>query len=152
MTRRRLTPWRRAAALPDVPPPPQPPSACGATTCGPVSGRYVSTTTSAQWLDCVSDHALNSSGAATLVVRTDGVLIDRADQPDVYLPLAALRGVRLDAAIGGSVYERDGVVVLTWECGPRLLDTGFRAVPTDQHTAIVAAVHDLTASTVGGAA
>jgi hypothetical protein len=152
MTRHWLTPWRRDAAPPVVPPPPQPPTDCGATTCGPVSGRYAGSTTAAQWLDCVTEHGLAVCGAATLVVRTDGVLIERAHQPDVYLPRTALRGARLDAAIGGSVYEADGVVVLTWQSGQRLIDTGFRAVPPDDHAAIVAAVQTLTASTMGGAA
>jgi hypothetical protein len=131
---------------------PEPPTTCGATTCGPVSGRYVSSTTATHWLDCVTEHGLGVSGAATLVVRTDGVLIERVDQPDVYLPRNVLRTVRLDAAIGGSVYEADGVVVLTWQAGARLIDTGFRAVPPEEHPAIVAAVRSLTASAVGGVA
>jgi hypothetical protein len=150
MTRRRLTPWRRASVPAAVPPLPQPPDPCGSTTCGPVSGRYLSSTTAARWLDCVTDHGLAVSGAATLAVRTDGVLIERVDQADVYLPATELRGVRLDSAIGGSVYETDGVVVLTWQAGSRLIDTGFRAVPPDEHPAIVAAVQTLTGMRVGG--
>jgi hypothetical protein len=151
MTRRRRTPWRRATVLPAVASLPQPPDPCGSTTCGPVSGRYVSSTAAVRWLDCVTEHGLAVSGAATLVVRSDGVLIERVDQTDVYLPRTVLRGVRLEAAIGGSVYETDGVVVLTWQAGPDLIDTGFRAIPPDDHPEIVSAVQALTASRVGGA-
>lgn len=146
MTGRSLLSWRREPTHPEVPEPPQVPDTCGATTLGPVAGRYLASTSAKQWLDRVTTHGLGPATPATLVVRTDGVLIAREAQPDVYLPCDLLREVRLDRSIGGNVYEVDGVVVLTWQVGPRLLDTGFRAAVPDEHAAILGAVRPLVRS------
>jgi hypothetical protein len=146
VTRRSLLLWRRDPALPEVPQPPVAPDTCGATTLGPVAGRYLASTSAQQWLDRVTAHGLGPATPASLVVRTDGVLIARETQPDVYLPRDQLREVRLDRSIGGNVYEVDGVLVLTWQVGPRLLDTGFRAAVPDDHAAILGAVRPLVGS------
>ncbi len=147
MSRRSLLVWRRERVLPEVPEPPVVPSTTGQTTLGPVAGRYLASTSAQQWLDRVTAHGLGPATPASLVVRTDGVLITRETQPDVYLPRDLLREVRLDRSIGGNVYEVDGVLVLTWQVGPRLLDTGFRAVAPAEHAAILGAVRPLVGST-----
>lgn len=136
--------WRaRAARQSDVPPPTVTPEWFSADTLPPVPGVYLASTRAGDWLDRVVVHGLGVRSRARLSVGTAGLVLERDGAADVYVPAADLRGVRLDRGIAGAVYERGGLVVLTWDLGPTTLDTGFRADRTDDHVAVVAAVRAL---------
>lgn len=119
--------------------------------CGPVAGRYLASTTAGDWLDRVVVHGLGNRSRAELTVTSAGILINRTGEPQVWIPVADLRGVRLDRGIAQQVFEAGGVLVLTWRCGPAqdpdagevLLDTGFRADSTADHVAVATAAHQL---------
>jgi len=142
---------RQGRALPEVPEPPSPPVTPGTTTFGPVAGRYLASTSAGQWLDRISAHGLGVASRADLLVRSDGILITRDEGSALYLPAECLRKVRLDRSLGGNVYEVDGVVVITWRNGARLLDTGFRAVAPAQHLPIQTAVLPMVARATASA-
>jgi hypothetical protein len=58
------------------------------------------------------------------------------------IPAGALRGARHDQGIAGKVVPPHGVLVLTWQHGDLLLDSGFRA--TDGvHNAWVSTVSEM---------
>ena len=108
--------------------------------CGPVEGRYLATTATGDWLDRIVVHGLGVPSRAAVTVRDDGVLVSRAGARDLFVPRADLLEAQLGQAIAGAVYEEGGLVLLTWQLGDRVLDTGFRASHVDDHEQLVAAM------------
>jgi hypothetical protein len=51
------------------------------------------------------------------------------------IPVAALRGARHDQGIAGKVVPPHGVLVVTWQHGDFVLDTGFRLTDTGSGSA-----------------
>jgi hypothetical protein len=47
--------------------------------------------------------------------------------------------------IAGKAYERDGVLIVTWDLGGRLVDTGFRADVAEEQLALRDAILGLMA-------
>ncbi|XAS69357.1 hypothetical protein V3C33_08950 [Micrococcaceae bacterium Sec5.7] len=89
-------------------------------------GQYVASTTAGDWLDRIAVHGLGIRTNAGLSVHPEGALFDRAGAPAVFIPLAALTGVRHDSGMAGKFVEKDGLLVLSWTLGSHELDTGFR--------------------------
>ncbi|RJK96753.1 hypothetical protein [Vallicoccus soli] len=132
--------WRRrAAAQGDVPPLPEAPDDLGDGLVS-AEGTYVVTTTEGDWLDRIVVHGLGVRSAAILTVAERGVLFEREGAPDVWVPAAAMRGVRLERGMAGKFVEEGGLVVITWQHGERSLDSGFRNRRAEDRDAIVAAV------------
>lgn len=130
--------WKaRAARQSDVPAPPA--DGLEQATLGPVPGVYVGSSSAGDWLDRIVVHDLGVRSRADLLAGPAGVLFERTGARDVFVARSALRGVRADRGIAGKAYERDGVLILTWELGGRLVDTGFRAdVAAEQAEALTA--------------
>jgi hypothetical protein len=136
--------WRRRAARQaDLPPLPATPAPCAAELLAPVAGYYVSSTSAGDWLDRIVVRDLGVPSRAVVRVSAAGVLFERAGASDVFVPAARLRGVRREAGMAGKFVETGGLVVLTWQLGDRLLDTGFRAVRAGDSAALVAATSGL---------
>ncbi|RZS89399.1 hypothetical protein EV189_1162 [Motilibacter rhizosphaerae] len=106
-------------------------------------GTYVVTTTAGDWLDRIVAHGLGERSLAHLAVHESGVLFSRVGAPDLFVPAAALRGARLERGMAGKFVEEGGLVVVTWQHGDRLLDTGFRPRAAADRDALVAAVESL---------
>lgn len=133
--------WRRRAQRQaGLPPLAVPPGDLGAADLQ-VPGVYVSTTTEGDWLDRVVAHGLGARSQAVLTVAAGGVRFERTGAVDVFVPAAAVRGVRLDSGMAGKFVERDGLVVLTWEHGGQRLDTGFRTRHASDRGALLDALH-----------
>jgi len=45
--------------------------------------------------------------------------------------------VRADRGVAGTVRSKDGMVVITWRLGDRVLDTGFRADAATDHASVL---------------
>jgi hypothetical protein len=144
--------WRsRQRRQADLPAPPAPPAVAAPAVLAPVSGVYVGTTSAADWLDRIAVHGLSDRSTARLTVATDGVHVDRAPLPELYLPYAAVEQVALGDALAGKVMGRDGLVLLTWRLGERSLTSGFRADDHADHARLVDAVSaQLSRATAGG--
>jgi hypothetical protein len=127
----------------DLPAPAPPPADLGDPVAGPIDGRYLASTSAGDWLDRIVVHGLGSTAAGALSVHPQGVLFARTGADDLFIASAAIRGARLDRGIAGSVYEQGGIVVVTWDLGGRVLDTGFRASAALHHDELVAAVASL---------
>ncbi len=91
-----------------------------------VAGQYVTTTSAGDWLDRIAVHGLGIRTNATLELRSTGVLLLRKGAPDIYIAAAAIDDVGTAAGMAGKFVERDGLVVITWTLGGKLVDTGFR--------------------------
>ena len=120
--------WRRRArGQADLPAPALPPPAPFASTVAPVAGVFLGSTTHGDWLDRIVVHDLGVRSRATAEVGSPGIALRRQGARDVFIPAEALREAHAGRGIAGKAYERDGVLVITWELGGRLVDTGFRA-------------------------
>ncbi|WP_344655754.1 hypothetical protein [Catenulispora subtropica] len=117
--------WKkRQARQADVPPLNEVPE--GAFTGEGVEAVYVSTTSEGDWLDRIAVHSLGQRSNALVHVAPRGVLIDREGASDVFIPAAAVRGVRLATGMAGKYLREEGLVVITWQHGDRTLDTGLK--------------------------
>jgi hypothetical protein len=134
--------WRRRAARQaDLPPLPEPPAPLSGDLVPPVRGVYVSSTTAGDWLDRIVVRDLGVRSRAVMHVTGAGVSFDRVGATDVFIPAAWLRGVRREGGMAGKFVGRDaGLVVLTWELGDRMLDTGFRVDRSADSDVLVSAV------------
>jgi len=133
--------WRsRQSRQSDLPAPPLPPTDRGEVLAPATAGLFVGTTFADDWLDRVAVHALAHRAAGWLVVATDGVHVEREGLPDLYLPYAAVDRAFLGDALAGKVVGKEGLLLVDWRLGSRLLTSGFRA---DDH-----AVHRVLAEAI----
>ncbi len=115
--------WRRRTRKHDLPPlPPVPESAAALQEA---EGSYVGTTVSGDWLDRVLAHGLGARSTCRLRLAEGGLDVLR-DRGSFRIPAAALRDARHDQGLAGKVVPPHGLLVVTWQHGDLLLDTGFR--------------------------
>lgn len=134
---------RRGRRQSDIAAPPTPPGALAAVDAGPVPGVYLGSTSHGDWLDRIVVHELGVRSRADAESGPDGVLIRRQGAADVYVPAGLIREVGSARGIAGKAYERGGVLVVTWELGGRLVDTGFRADAADEQRHLLDAIAGL---------
>ncbi|MGP4004503.1 PH-like domain-containing protein [Streptomyces sp. 8N706] len=137
--------WRRLlqSDLPELPSLPE-------TTGEPrlsLTGRYHGSTTAGQWLDRIVAHGLGTRSRAELTLTAEGLEVLRPGARDFFVPVDALRGARLDKGIAGKVLTEGGLLVVTWQHGDRLIDSGFRSDSAAEHPAWVEALNDLSGDT-----
>jgi hypothetical protein len=134
--------WRRTlqGGLPELPQ--------GPAETGPAllefDGRYHGSTTAGQWLDRIVVHGLGVRSKVRLTLTEEGLDVDRTGAPGFFVPAAALRGARLDKAIAGKVLTEGGLLVVTWEHGGTLIDSGFRSDHAAGHPAWVERINALS--------
>lgn len=130
---------RKAESLADLPELPRP------TADQPelaVEGRYLGSTVAGEWLSRVVARGLGAPSRCSFEVTAAGIVLKRPGVEDFLVPRGSVRGVRTDRAIAGKAYERDGIIVVTWQHGELQLDTGFRADATEDHLRLLAAIGD----------
>jgi hypothetical protein len=134
--------WRRTlqGGLPELP---QAPEETGEPLLA-FDGRYHGSTTAGQWLDRIVAHGLGVRSKVRLTLTERGLDADRTGAPGFFVPAAALRGARLDKGIAGKVLTEGGLLVVTWEHGGILIDSGFRADRSAQHPDWVAEINRLS--------
>ncbi|MEU5683354.1 hypothetical protein DEJ48_32815 [Streptomyces venezuelae] len=92
-----------------------------------LSGRYHGSTTAGQWLDRIVAHGLGTRSRVELTLTDTGLDVVRPGATDFFIPVAQLREARLDKGIAGKVLTEGGLLIVTWEHGGKLLDSGFRS-------------------------
>lgn len=135
--------WKwRGSLQSDLPELPQTPEAPGDATLR-LSGRYHGSTTAGQWLDRIVAHGLGVRSRVELTLTAAGVDVVRPGATDFFVPAGQLRAARLDKGIAGKVLAEGGLLILTWQHGDRLLDSGFRSDRAAEHTAWVEAINSM---------
>ncbi|MBB5935590.1 hypothetical protein FHS42_002652 [Streptomyces zagrosensis] len=109
-----------------------------------MAGRYHGSTKAGQWLERIVAHGLGARSRADVTLTDAGLDVRRPGARDFFVPTDALRGARLDKGIAGKVLTEGGLLVITWQLGEQLIDSGFRSHHAAEHTAWVAAINDLT--------
>jgi len=136
--------WKwRGTLQSDLPELPQAPEEPGPARLA-MTGRYHGSTTAGQWLDRIVAHGLGTRSRVELTLTDAGLDVVRPGATDFFVPAAQLRGARLDKAIAGKVLTEGGLLVVTWEHGGKLLDSGFRSDRAEEHTAWVKALNSMT--------
>jgi hypothetical protein len=123
--------WRRTlqGGLPELP---QAPGQAGPELLV-LDGRYHGSTNAGQWLDRIVAHGLGVRSKVRLTLTEAGLDVDRTGAPGFFIPAAAVRGAHLDRAIAGKVLPEGGLLVITWEHGGTLIDSGFRSERAAEH-------------------
>jgi len=118
--------WRRRGRKHDLPPlAPAPTVEALPESRLSAGARYFGTTVSGDWLDRVVAHGLGPRSAARLHLSKEALDVIRV-AGSFRIPADALRGARHDQGIAGKVVPPHGLLVVTWQHGEHLLDTGFR--------------------------
>jgi hypothetical protein len=120
----------------DVPAPAEAPPA-GSRLGDPVEGLFAGTGTNGDWMDRIAVHDLGVRSRATIAWGPDGIWFDRQGARSVFIPASDIVGVRTDRGVAGTVRSKDGMVVVTWRLGDRVVDTGFRADATTDHATVL---------------
>jgi hypothetical protein len=129
--------WKNRAARQTDLPVPAASAPTGSSFGEPVEGVYASTTTHGDWLDRIAVHGLGVRSNAWVRLGEAGVLFEREAAPDVFVPVADLEGVHAAPGIAGKVTGGEGLVLLTWRLGERVLDTGFHPRAKGDRAALI---------------
>ena len=143
--------WRRRATKHDLPPLVPAPKVDDLPEARlQAGGRYFGTTVNGDWLDRVVARGLGARSGVRIVLSTEGLDVVRM-AGSFRIPAAALRGARHDQGIAGKVVPPHGLLVVTWQHGDYLLDTGFRLEidPRNPQTPDVTEAHNQWVRSVG---
>lgn len=136
--------WKwRGTLQSDLPELPTVPDAPGAARLE-MSGRYHGSTTAGQWLDRIVAHGLGTRSKAEVTLTDAGIDVVRPGASDFFIPAARLREARLDKGIAGKVLTEGGMLIITWQHGDKLIDSGFRSDRAAGHAAWVEAVNAMS--------
>ena len=113
------------------------PAAFDAPASSGVPGLYLGTSSSGDWLDRVAVHELGVRSRASFHLVDGGVGIRRDGARSFLIPASAVRGVRTDRGVAGTVRGKDSVIVVTWMLADDVLDTGIRADDGADHAALL---------------
>ncbi|MER5258407.1 hypothetical protein [Streptomyces sp. NPDC002855] len=108
-----------------------------------LSGRYHGSTTAGQWLDRIVAHGLGTRSRVELTLTDAGLDVVRPGAADFFVPAAQLREARLDKGIAGKVLAEGGLLIVTWEHGEKLIDSGFRSDHAAEQADWVEAVNNM---------
>jgi hypothetical protein len=144
--------WRRRARKHDLPPLSEvPPESDLPVSALAADARYFGTTVEGDWLDRVVAHGLGARSSCRLLLSEEGLNVVRPTT-SFRIAATALRGARHDQGIAGKVVPPHGVLVVTWQHGDLLLDSGFRldveTGTTDAHNQWVSAISKKTEENV----
>lgn len=141
--------WRsRQRRQADLPVPPEAPAERGEVLAGAVSGLFVGTTFADDWLDRVAVHDLAHRAAGWLLVSADGVHVEREGVRELYLPFDLVTAAAPGDALAGKVIGKDGMLLVDWRLGGRMLTSGFRADDHGEHSRLAALISAQLASSL----
>ena len=121
------------------------PAAVGAAGPAPhaVEGVYVSTVDGGSALERIAVHGLGTRSAVRVEVREDAVLLFREGARSFAVPRADLVGIGRGPGMIGKFVGRDGLVVLRWNLGDRVVETGIRPRRAEEGNRLVQQVEQI---------
>jgi hypothetical protein len=121
--------WRhRSARQSGIAGLPATPEDLGPDLVTPLRGVYISSTTAGSWQDRIVAHGLGRRAAGAARLSVEGICIEREGEDDIFVPVADLVTVTTAPGIAGKVMgQPDGILIIRWNLGGTLLDSGFRA-------------------------
>lgn len=126
--------WRRRARRHADLPEPAPIDPAAELDIGPFEAVYVSTVLSGQPFERVVAHGLGTRSRARVAVTADGDWrIERHGAASFTVPGRSIDLVTTAPGMAGKVVGGDGLVVVRWRLGPRVLETGLRLRHRSDH-------------------
>ncbi len=124
--------WKRKVKLQSdiAPPHPLPENMVAEMT---ISGRFLATTAAGAWLSRITVHTLGVPSRCDAIVGTQGLAFVRQGALSFFVPWHEVIAVRVDRAIAGRAFEKDGIAVITWKLGDIFVESGFRADSIEEH-------------------
>lgn len=107
-------------------------------------GIYVNTVLGQELLERVTAHQLGNRSQAQLEVHTAGVVVLRAAEPNLFIPVEDLTKVATVSGMAGKFVEKDGILAITWQLGDTEVTTGFRSESIADQQALRAQLDTLT--------
>lgn len=137
--------WRnrggRQVALPELP---AAPVDLGSELAPDLTGLYVGSTTATRWQDRIVAGGLGVRADSVLRLGTAGAVIERQGAGPIFVPAKRLIDARLEPALAGKVVGRGGLLVLRWQHGDELIDSGLRADDKTLYPAWIRAIEALS--------
>jgi len=115
------------------------------------SARYVASVRPEQWQVRITAASLGAPGNAIVYVWAQGVLLQREGENNIFLPAEAIKGTQSVRGMAQEVYERDGVLAVTWQAAGGDVITGLRFTDAADQTRIAAALNALAPPSAGSA-
>ena len=112
-------------------------------------GVYVATTPHGRWQDRIVTRGVGMRAPATVRRYDSGVVVERHGAPSFFIPASAITEVTTARKMAGKVIGTDGLLVITWQHGDRLIDSGFRSDHAAEHTEWVDALTNMINKTEG---
>jgi len=134
--------WRSRQRRQDDLPPPPVATAPLEPLLPAVPGLFIGTTSAQDWLDRIAVHDLGHRASGWLTVATDGVHVEREGLPELYLPYGAVQQAATGDALAGKIVGKDGMLLVDWRLGDRLLTSGFRADDHAEHQRLADAISE----------
>lgn len=129
--------WRnRKRRQSDVAAPQSPPADLG-TLVATFTGKYVATTAAGDPYDRIAVHGLGFRGPVALTLSETGLLMQVPGENDAWIPLGDVRNIRRATWTIDRVVEPDGLHLIEWTLGDRVVDSYFLL---DEPTAFDAAI------------
>ncbi|WP_051687591.1 hypothetical protein [Curtobacterium sp. S6] len=88
--------------------------------------QYVCTTTAGDWLDRIAVHGLGVKANGQALVYPTGLIVTRDGARDLWIGSESIEVLRRESGMAGKFVEKDGLAVISWRLGGRLVDTGLR--------------------------
>lgn len=101
-------------------------------------GRYLGSAVAGNWLDRITAQGLGSTSECTVLLNADTLYFERPSGLSFRVPREHIVSVRTDKGLVGEVYGPDGIVVVQWQLGDVLLDSGFRGDPVTTNAMVLA--------------
>lgn len=125
--------WRRQARAQSVefPPFPELPDAPGNPVLEAARGMYVCTTRAGHWQQRVVTRGAGMRTSGTLRIYPGGLEVERIGAPGFWIPRESVLGADTARGMAGKVMGTEALLVITWQLGETVLDTGFKADDVD---------------------
>ncbi len=93
---------------------------------GQFAGKYVATTVSGDPFDRIAVHGLGFRGSVAVTVTNAGLVVQIAGENGIWIPREALRGIRRATWTIDRAVETNGLHLIEWSLGDRVVDSYFR--------------------------
>lgn len=98
-----------------------------------IPGLFLGTSPASNWMLRVMSQDLGVRSRATCQWSPDGLFFSRPGATDVYIDMGLVLNVGFGRGVAGTVRAKGSVLVIRWQLGGAILDSGFRADTSEGH-------------------
>jgi len=107
-----------------------------------VAARFAGTTISGNWLDRITNFDLGTPRGIDLQIFEEGIYLSDQTKFKLWLAKNSITNITTSRGIAGDVVEKDGMLVITWQLGELLVDSGIRVSRHADHELIIKALEN----------